>query len=83
LGAHDVGLDGLFATLRGSDLSVSLVDSGKGSRNARILKVALATIVLDGSLCGFHGGARLRYLRQVIAVFQFHKQVSLTDLLEV
>ena len=49
-GAVDVGLHGLRAGFRGSDLGVGLIDAGERALNPRVLELALTAIVFERRL---------------------------------
>src|SRR5258708_17368740 len=83
LRAHNIGSDCFLAGHCRCNLRIRLIDSHKGSVDPRILKFALASIVLDRRLSRLHLRTRLRYLCQVVAILQFGNRVSLAHLLEV
>src|SRR5258707_9450399 len=83
LRAHNIGADRFLAGHCRCNLRIRLFDSRKGSADPRILKFALASIVLDRSLRRFDRCIRLRYLCQVVAILRFGTRVSLAHLLKV
>src|SRR5260370_4959539 len=83
LRAHNIGADCFLAGHCRCNLRIRLRDSRKGSVGPRILKFALASIVLDRSLRPFHRCVRLRCLCQVVAILQFGNRFSPAHLLEV
>ena len=79
--ARHVGLHGLLAGLCGGDLRLRLIDAGARAFDARVLEVALATVIFERCLRRLDRSRGLCHLRTKIVVRQHHQLVAFADAL--
>src|ERR1700688_633107 len=76
-GTNELGLHRFLAGFGRSDLCLGLIDASKGFGDPRVLQLALATVVYNGSTGSLNCCSGLVNLRPEIVVLQFDNEVAL------
>ena len=81
--ANYIGPHRVYPVLCRLDLGVSLVNSGKRARDARVFEFPLTAVVFDGRFGRFDSCHGLCDLRRVVIILKRNQKVALVNLLEV
>src|SRR6202162_10748 len=82
-GTNELGLHRFPTGFSRDDLRLGLIDTGERFRYTRVLQIALATVVYDGSTGSLNCRSGLVSLCPVIVVLQFDNEVALVYLLKI
>ena len=72
-----VGVHCVLSGLRGSDLSLGVIDSGESALYLCVFQLFLPAIVFNGCPGSLNRGGSLRHLRAVVVVFELNQNVPL------
>jgi hypothetical protein len=83
VGTNELGFNSLLASFSRGDLRFGLIDAGKGFGYTRVLQLALATVVFDGSMGSRNSRTGLVNLCPIILILQFDDQIAIVYPLKV